>query len=222
VNAESSDGNSLEDIINSLPPPVPLSKWLTKVDELLVAHPHSHLGEVGLDAYARLLSPTTHTPTKIQTSMEHQMAVLEKQIDLAAKYNRSISLHCVRSTGQFISLIQRKSEKQHVLPPRICIHSYSGSVDTIKLLTRSKKDKFPVDMYFSFSSLLNRRNRRFPDLVRAVPEDKLLVETDYHSPIGLDDLMQEIIEAVGEIKNWTPKETIERTRTNFMRFIGKD
>src|SRR5205085_2400073 len=116
---------------------IPLSNWLTTVEKLLIAYPHSHLGEVGLDASAKLLSPTTQAPTKIQTSMDHQAAVLEKQLDLAAKHNRSVSLHCVRSTGQFVSLIQSKFGKQHPLPPRICIHSYSGSVDTIKLLTQS-------------------------------------------------------------------------------------
>src|SRR5688572_523572 len=118
-------------------------------------HPNSILGEVGLDKTFRLRDQKSNQLSKVQTTVQHQIAIFEKELYLAAKYKRAVSVHCVQSTGAITQLLDRKINKNEPLPPRICLHSFGGSVDTIKALTKKKKkQRVSVDVYFSFSILV--------------------------------------------------------------------
>ncbi|RHZ47530.1 hypothetical protein Glove_578g33 [Diversispora epigaea] len=228
---ENENENDLSTFITFLSPPIPFNTWYSKLESLLKLHPQALIGEIGIDKISKLKHPKTKVMTKIQTSMEHQMKLMELQLDLAAKYNRAVSLHCVQSTGQIVQLLDRKvlnnyknKNNQNFLPPRICLHSFGGSVDTIKALTSNqpkKKKKLPTQIYFSFSIVINERYNRLPELIKAVPEDRLLIESDFHSPDGMDELMERIIKLISEIKNWSPTFTVEKTRENFLRFIDE-
>ncbi|RIA94441.1 TatD family [Glomus cerebriforme] len=218
-----SRSNYLEEFIDTLPLPKPFNVWYSKLENLFETYPNSLLGEVGLDKTFRLRDQQSKKLSQVQTTMQHQTVIFEKQLDLAAKYKRAVSMHCVQSTGAITQLLDRRINKQEPLPPRICLHSFGGSVDTIKFLTKQKKKKegISVDIYFSFSFVINDKYDRLPDLIRAVPEDRLLIETDYHSPFGLDDYMAMIIKLVSEAKEWTEAMTVEKTRKNFVKFIGE-
>lgn len=221
---EDENENNLNSLIKFLPPPIPFNSWYPKLESLLKEHPKALVGEIGIDKLSRLKHPQTEVITKVQTSMQHQMKLMELQLDLAAKYDRAVSLHCVQSTGQIIQLLDQKVSNNKLLPPRICLHSYGGSVDTIKALTSNqpkKKKKLRIQIYFSFSIVINEKYNRLPELIKAVPENRLLIESDFHSPVGTDELMERIIHLVSEIKNWTPALAVEKTRENFLRFIGE-
>jgi TatD DNase family protein len=65
-------------------------------------------------------------------------------------------------------------------PPRVMMHSYAGSVDTLHALTR-----LPVigeRFFFSFSHVINAEGKQAPakllERVRHVPEQRLLLESD--------------------------------------------
>ncbi|CAI2185417.1 4322_t:CDS:2 [Funneliformis geosporum] len=214
-----SRSNYLEEFINTLPSPTSFNTWYSKLENLLKTHPNSLLGEVGLDKTFRLRDQKLNRLSQAQTTLKHQTAIFEKQLDLAAKYKRAVSMHCVQSTGAITQLLNKKIKGQQPLPPRICLHSFGGSVDTIKALVKQTKGS-SLDIYFSFSIVINDKNSRLPDLIRAVPEDKLLIETDYHSPNGLDYYMTMIIKLVSEVKEWTETTTVDKTRENFIKFIG--
>ncbi|CAG8714782.1 10396_t:CDS:2 [Acaulospora morrowiae] len=199
--SSTTEDNNLDTLISSLPPPIPYSSWHGKLESLIESHPGALVGEIGLDKSAKLTLPSS-----------------------PAKHKRAVSLHCVQSTGQIMQLLDRKVLDKQPLPPRICMHSYGGSVDTIKALTETqpkKKKKLPVQVYFSFSIVINERYSRLPDLIKAVPEDRLLIESDFHSPVGLDDLMERIVKLVSNVKGWTPEFTVEKCKENFSRFIGE-
>ncbi|KAF9947780.1 hypothetical protein BGZ72_010282 [Mortierella alpina] len=105
-----------------------------------------------------------------------------------------------------------------VLPPRLCMHSYGGSVDMLKAFT--KLDHAP-EIFFSFSILINGRlqERKLRELILAVPEDRLLIESDHHSHVQVDQLLVEMVLKVAEIRKWTLKETVEKTARNWNRFV---
>ncbi|CAO3574285.1 unnamed protein product [Mortierella alpina] len=105
-----------------------------------------------------------------------------------------------------------------VLPPRLCMHSYGGSVDMLKAFT--KLDHAP-EIFFSFSILINGRlqERKLRELILAVPEDRLLIESDHHSHSQVDQLLVEMVLKVAEIRKWTLKETVEKTARNWKRFV---
>ncbi|KAK3835290.1 MAG: TatD family [Linnemannia elongata] len=108
-----------------------------------------------------------------------------------------------------------------VLPPRLCMHSYGGSVDMLKAFT---KLDHPPEIYFSFSILINGRlqERKLKELIQAVPEDRLLIESDHHSHNHVDQLLVEMVLKVAEIRNWSVEETVERTARNWHRFVYGD
>ncbi|KAF9291263.1 hypothetical protein BGZ68_004579 [Mortierella alpina] len=105
-----------------------------------------------------------------------------------------------------------------ILPPRLCMHSYGGSVDMLKAFT--KLDHAP-EIFFSFSILINGRlqERKLRELILAVPEDRLLIESDHHSHSQVDQLLVEMVHKVAEIRQWTLKETVEKTARNWNRFV---
>ncbi|KAG0338919.1 hypothetical protein BG000_003141 [Podila horticola] len=107
---------------------------------------------------------------------------------------------------------------EKVLPPRLCMHSYGGSVDMMRALT---KMDHPPEIFFSFSILINGRlqERKLQELIQAVPEDRLLIESDHHSHILLDGLLMDMVKKVSEIRDWTIEETVQKTTRNWHRFV---
>ncbi|KAG9064295.1 hypothetical protein KI688_003483 [Linnemannia hyalina] len=112
-------------------------------------------------------------------------------------------------------------EYEPVLPPRLCMHSYGGSVDMLKAFT---KLDHPPEIYFSFSIVINGRlqERKLKELILAVPENRLLIESDHHSHNHVDQLLVEMVLKVAEIRNWSVEETVERTARNWHRFVYGD
>ncbi|KAG0364743.1 hypothetical protein BGZ54_007200 [Gamsiella multidivaricata] len=105
-----------------------------------------------------------------------------------------------------------------VLPPRLCMHSYGGSIDMLKAFT---KLDHPPEIFFSFSILINGRlqEKKLRELILAVPEDRLLIESDHHSHTQVDRLLVEMASKVAEIRGWTIEKTVERSARNWQRFV---
>ncbi|KAF9287955.1 hypothetical protein BGZ74_000986 [Mortierella antarctica] len=107
---------------------------------------------------------------------------------------------------------------EKVLPPRLCMHSYGGSVDMMRAFT---KMDHPPEIFFSFSILINGRlqERKLQELIQAVPEDRLLIESDHHSHKLLDGLLMDMVKKVSEIRGWTIEQTVQKTTRNWHRFV---
>lgn len=113
-------------------------------------------------------------------------------------------------------------------PPRICLHSFSGSPEVVKQwLSRGT----PAEVYFSFSagvnlhSIVSMRNpeessKKLDDVLRAVRDDRILVESDHHlAGPGIDDALDEMYRRVCAVKGWSLREGVEKVRANFERFV---
>ncbi|KAF9428536.1 hypothetical protein BGZ94_002021 [Podila epigama] len=107
---------------------------------------------------------------------------------------------------------------ENVLPPRLCMHSYGGSVDMLRAFV---KMDHPPEIFFSFSILINGRlqSNKLKELILAVPGDRLLIESDHHSHTMVDNLLVDMAEKVAEIRGWTVEETIDKTTRNWHRFV---
>ena len=129
--------------------------WLARLRALL-ANPFTAVGEIGLD---HAVSPRKDAD---------QDALFQSQLDLAAEFQRPVSLHCRQAWGTLIDLLQQAPR----LPPAIVIHSYSGPSEIIPRL-------LPYNVFFSFSgSLTHPNNRRAQAAALTVPAARLLLETD--------------------------------------------
>ncbi|KAK7704606.1 Cut9-interacting protein scn1 [Diaporthe eres] len=123
-----------------------------------------------------------------------------------------------------------KTKKQYTpkpYPPRICLHSFTGAVDTMKQYTSDRS--CPAKIFFSFSLCVNystggherdRKKHLADEVIRACPDDRILVESDLHTAgQPMDDMLEEMYRKVCEVKGWGLREGVERIRTNYHEFI---
>ncbi len=109
------------------------------------------IGEIGLDA--------------LRGDLEEQLPVLRHQLELAARLDLPVILHCVRA--------------HHLLQPELArfglrgvLHAYSGGPAMVPRYLE-------LGMHFSVGrQLLNARAQRLVASVHAIPPERLLVESD--------------------------------------------
>ncbi|GAN05749.1 cut9 interacting protein Scn1 [Mucor ambiguus] len=231
---KSSNQDEINDMIRALEKPFSYNEWYSNLKQRVEEHPNALVGEAGVDRSARLLpggSIDWHgkKPTSVQTSIEHQLAVFDIQCQLARDLNRGISVHCVQGQGHLFTHLKnistqfsaRQLKKLKVVPNtlRMCLHSYGGAPATITQFLELKG----FEIYVSFSVAINARlvpAKKLVELIKTVPEDRLLIESDLNTPLGIDECMVEMTKIVAEARGWTIKHVVETTNRNWKRFVN--
>jgi len=130
-------------MLSDLPEPIPLEHILRDLRHNLEGSPTAMLGEVGLDRAARIpVNCSTTSPVELSSFMvplEHQLIILEAQVDLAVELGRNISMHSVKSTQATLALLGNMQKKYRASWLRISIdfHSCSLSLETWKAIEAS-------------------------------------------------------------------------------------
>jgi Tat protein secretion system quality control protein TatD with DNase activity len=178
----------------------PAEHWLTRLEDLLIQHPAALVGEIGLCKMARWVRQ--HPGGKTE-AMSIQRDVFKRQMKLAARLGRPVSVHVVNQHGVFVSVIREifdieSGDDQCGLPPVIGMHSFTGTahhvLELLKLEEQIRekrkgdmKDTGPI-FYFGFSHAVNyamvtseKSRRKGRDAVRAVPADRIMAESDVHN-----------------------------------------
>lgn len=106
-------------------------------------------------------------------------------------------------------------------PPRICLHSFSGPV---QVLRQYLHPAIPAKIFFSFSVAINLSTEggaaKFPDVVEACADDRILVESDLHEAgERMDAMLEDMYRRVCEIKGWGLREGVERIARNYEEFV---
>ncbi len=130
--------------------------WHAILEDLLKRRPKAGVGEIGLDK-ARSIN------------LMHQTEIFRRQLETAGRLKRPIAIHCVRAWSDLLNALRRS------LPPqtRFMIHSYQGSREMLR-------DFLKLGAYISFSwKSLQRDTEESIELMRDVPMDRLLLETDF-------------------------------------------
>jgi Tat protein secretion system quality control protein TatD with DNase activity len=231
--------DELDDMVKALEPPFPFREWYGHLRLRLIDNPDALVGEVGLDKAARLLPGGVIDwhgvkPTTVQCSIEHQKKMLEIQINLAKELNRGASIHCVQAQGHLFEVLNEHAKKivskrkQKILfnepapesPIRVCLHSYGGSPATIPQFLQLKG----FTVFVSFSVAINARltPNKLADLIRAVPEDRLIIESDLNTSQGLDTAIVEMARIVAEARSWSLEKVVKTTYKNWQRFVDNN
>lgn len=178
--------------------------------EELCAHPKCvALGEIGLDY---------HYP---DTDRERQHHFFRAQLELAAKLSMPVQIHSRDCAEDTLAFLKKNSQ---LLSGGFLLHCYSYSAEMVK-------DFLSLGAYFSFGGTSTyRRSKKPRRALEAVPQDRLLTETDspYLPPSSLfgqfpntPRSIPEITRNMAQIKGVEEDEMCRIVRCNAKRLFPK-
>ncbi|MBN2201049.1 TatD family hydrolase [bacterium] len=137
---------------------------LERIETLLESPKTVAVGEIGLD-YHYSFSPH-----------DVQKTVFMRQIEIGLRKKKPLIVH-VREAMRDALAVLRSAE---AAPYRGVFHCYGGTLG-------EAEEVLALGFHISFTGVVTFRNYKGPDIVRAVPPDRLLLETDapYMTPVPL-------------------------------------
>ncbi|KAL3774007.1 hypothetical protein ACHAW5_004857 [Stephanodiscus triporus] len=132
--------------------------WLTDLETHLSEHPRLLVGEIGLCKMARFVREFPKDKGGKAAALQLQKLVFSRQMELAARYSRPVTVHCVNAHGIFMEVLweilrkmkdssaeggDEKDERKrcrNAFPPAIAMHSFTGTahhVDEIMAFERA-------------------------------------------------------------------------------------
>ncbi len=181
-----------------------LARDVAALRETLLAHPHAGVGEIGLDRLrVRDIPPV----------MEW---LFEAQLALAFELNRPVVLHGAKCWGRVVRAIHAAWEKTPP-PPRVAFlfHGFSragGLLDEIVALRG----------FFSVGpAVLNAHAVNYRALVKSLPLDRLLVETDRtRENAAACPPVERVVEELARLRGLSAADLEKKTDANTRAFWG--
>ena len=184
-------------------PVVPDVPFLAALRSLLLANPNAGVGEIGLDRLkVRDIPPLMRT-------------VLEFQLSLAIELHRPVVLHGAQCWGQVVTTVKRmiggglatRDTRQAFL-----FHGFSRSDGLIPEIVK-------LNGFISVGpAILNDHAVNYRELVKKIPLDRLLVETDRTSSDSPS--ISDVLAKTADILNLSAAELERITDENADRFLG--
>lgn len=181
------------------------------------------IGEIGLDFYWD------------KTTADLQQTFFESQLELAAELNLPVCIHDRDAHEKIIETLRRferdekretRGEKRETRgekrEPRGVLHAFSGD-------EAMARNAFDLGFYVSFGGPITfKNNKHAPDLIGALPLEKILVETDspYLAPHPYRGKRNEpanvklVAERIAEIKNLSVEQVAMQTAKNARNLFG--
>lgn len=164
------------------------------------------IGEIGLDY---------HWSSEFAAE---QKRALKVQLELADRLSLPVNIHLRDATDDFFSVLDGCRH----LSLRGNMHAYAGSYETFLRLQRYG------DWSLGIGGVVTFRNARLADVVRQVPLDRLLLETDapYLTPVPHRGERNEsthiplVAAKIAELKGISPEEVADATTRNAGRLFG--
>jgi TatD DNase family protein len=178
---------------------------LEQVREAFTAEPRLRaVGECGLDYHY------DHSPRDVQRT------VFRSQLELAAELDRPVVVHCREAEADVAHLI-----REHRGAVRGVLHCFSGGAELLET-------GLDAGWYVSFAGMVSFKRFEGHELLRSVPRDRLLVETDspYLAPVPHRGKRNEpsyvvrVAEAVAQLRGEAVEQVAAYTSANARAFFG--
>lgn len=172
------------------------------VENILKDNPAFFVGEIGLD--------------RRFNNRSLQLEGFNKFLSIANRYNRPISIHCVKEWGALLHSMS-KGFNQDI--PHI-YHGFSGSLEVLKQLMIGNS-------FFSFS-IRELTRVKLTLIIKFIPMNKILIESDMsiarYREIGIArylDIVEESYKIISNIKMIPLDDVVNNIYSNFSKYIER-
>ncbi len=169
------------------------------------------IGEIGLDYH--------YHPESAQA----QKRLFSEQLSIAAEQNLPVIVHSREANEDTLALLAEHAEKRPKTQEHVgVLHCFTGTMAFAESL-------LALGMMISFSGIITFRNADdLRTVVRAIPEDRLLIETDtpylaprpYRGKSNEPAYVVEVARQIAELKNCSIEHIADITTDNARRLFG--
>ena len=170
--------------------------WLERLRARLEANPSAGVGEIGLDRLKE---------RRISARMRE---AFRAQLALAAELRRPVVLHGAKCWGEVV----REAKVFSPAIPAFVFHGFSRSGGLLP-------DIFALNGYVSVGpAVLNDHAVNYRELMKAIPADRLLAETDRTAPAETGPAVGEIVAAIARLRGVPADALAAQLDSNAARF----
>jgi len=183
----------------TLAPDFDLEARLAEVERRLRSTEDVGVGETGLD---RL---------KVRDISDTMREAFIRQLELAVELQRPVVLHGAKCWGQVVMEVRSKKEE---VRSGFLFHGFSRSDGLIPDIVR-------LGGYISVGpAILNDHAVNYRDMVKKIPRDRLLIETDRDDAAKATPTIQEVAAGLAKVLGMSVAELESVTDENVERFIN--
>lgn len=161
------------------------------------------VGEIGLDYYYN------------SKNRDEQKKVFEEQLILSNKLGLPVIVHDRDAHSDTLELLKKHR-------PKGVVHCFSGSPEMAAEILK-------LGMYIGVGGVITFKNaKRLPDVVKMLPDDRILVETDcpylapepFRGSVCRSDMIYYTAARIAEIRNTSTTEILKQTNKNATVLFG--
>ena len=164
------------------------------------------VGEIGFDFYWN------------KSTEEEQIFAFEKQMELADHLSLPFVIHSREASAKTLAFLK---DRKSLLKNGFLMHCFSESAEMAKEYQK-------LGGYFSFGGVITFKNANKGDIIKSVPLDRLLLETDcpYMTPVPNRGKLNEpkfiahTCSFIANVLDFSEKKLEELTTQNAKRFFG--
>lgn len=170
---------------------------LSEIEKMFLHKKCVAVGEIGLDYYWT------------QDNKDEQKKLFINQLILSKEHNLPVLIHDRDAHSDTLEILKEYK-------PKGVVHSFSGSVEMAEELLK-------MGLYIGVGGVITFKNaRKLPDVVKMLPEDRILLETDapylapvpYRSKTNNSSMIYLTAEKIAEIRNTTTEDVLVSTFNN--------
>lgn len=164
------------------------------------------IGETGYDFYWN------------KSTEEEQTRAFERQVEIADDLGKPFVVHSREANKKTVDFLKRHKS---VIKRGFLLHCYAGSAESVKEIA-------DLGGYFSFGGVFTFRNAKKEEVIKAIPQDRILTETDcpyltpepFRGTTNKPENVKYVLKKIAAVKGEDEEFTAKYIRENAKRLFG--